>query len=106
MLASWLVGDAHSNPSDGFLPFTFGWVDESKRFVHVFDDVTLDLVMGELDTISDFVQYLNAKEAFFNLPNRILCAGEEDLLGFYLKTSMNKDHLFRKKLKRQWTTLF
>ena len=85
MLASWLHGTDHATPSEHFLPFTFGWADDSRRFVHVMDDVTLDLVMGELDTISDFVQYLSAKEQFFNLPNRILCAGEKEFLGFYLE---------------------
>src|SRR4051812_46698174 len=34
--------------------FTVSYHDRSHGIVHVFDDVTLDIVMSELDTISDF----------------------------------------------------
>jgi hypothetical protein len=37
-------------------PFTIGDVDPSGPFVHVFDDATLDIVLSELDTVTDFGQ--------------------------------------------------
>jgi hypothetical protein len=85
MLASWLRGPDHVKQVKGAQPFTVGHVDPSKGFVHVFDDVTLDIVLSELDTIADFVQYLTAKIAFLQSCDRIHCAGEEAfLLAFYL----------------------
>ena len=32
------------------------------------DETTLDILMGELDTVADFVAYLNKKEAFYDSP--------------------------------------
>jgi hypothetical protein len=34
--------------------------DFGKGFVHVFDERSLDIVLSELDTVTDFVQYLLA----------------------------------------------
>jgi hypothetical protein len=85
MLANWLKGDDHLSEEKAILSFKVGYVHPTKGYVHVFDDITLDIILSELDTISDFVRYLEAKEALFAVPNRVLCAGEEDLLGFYLE---------------------
>jgi hypothetical protein len=46
-------------------PFVIGDVDPSGPFVNVLDDETLDIVLGELDTISDLTQYLGKKEREF-----------------------------------------
>jgi hypothetical protein len=53
--------------------------------VHVFDDTTLDIVMGTLDTVSDSVEYLTKKEQFILSGRLGFAAGEEELLAFYLK---------------------
>jgi hypothetical protein len=58
--------------------------DFSKGFVHVFDERSLDIVLDELDTITDFVQYLSDKEAFARRPTGIVGA-DEDLLAVYLR---------------------
>lgn len=70
--------------SQGEVPMTFG--DFGKGFVHVFDEKSLDTLMTELDTISDFVKYLDDKEAFYQAGKLTLFdgGGEEDLLAFYL----------------------
>jgi hypothetical protein len=70
--------------SQGEVPMTFG--DFGKGFVHVFDEKSLDTLMTELDTISDFVKYLDDKEAFYHAGKLTLFhgGGEEDLLAFYL----------------------
>ncbi|MDB4956296.1 MAG: hypothetical protein JWO36_3865 [Myxococcales bacterium] len=71
-------------PADGTTPFHVSDLDRSKDFVHVFDDVSLDTVLAELDTIDDFVAYLVCKERFVRSGKLISADGEEDLLGYYL----------------------
>ncbi len=69
--------------SKGKVPFKMG--DFGKGFVHIFDELSLDRVMGELDTITDFVRYLKDKENFLNSGKKItITGGEEDLLALYL----------------------
>lgn len=70
--------------SKGEAPLTFG--DFGKGFVHVFDEWSLDVVMNELDTISDFVKYLADKEALYarGVLTMFSSGGEEDLFAFYL----------------------
>lgn len=63
--------------------FTVGREGDGRGFVHVFDEVTLQIVLSELDTIVDFVEYLVKKEGLF-ASRLVLAAGEEDLLGWYL----------------------
>jgi hypothetical protein len=65
----------------GGLPFgEFG-----KGFVHVMDEVSFLTLLKELDTISDFVPYLTAKEAFCKGQTKVLFDGpEENLLAAYL----------------------
>lgn len=65
------------------VPFWMG--DFGKGFVHIFDELSLDKVMGELDTIADFTRYLRDKENFLNSGKKItITGGEEDLLAIYL----------------------
>ena len=40
-------------------PFHIGFPLESRRFVHVLDEMTVDLVLEELDTVPDLVGYLS-----------------------------------------------
>jgi len=77
-------GDAHCR--ENCLPFVIGQVDPIKGYVHVFDDVTLDVVLQTLDTITDFVTYLLKKERFLGNPDlSVWATGEEDLLAFYFR---------------------
>ncbi len=71
-------------------PFTIGQIEENKGFIHIFDDTVLDIALKTLDTISDFVKYLEKKEAFFSNGIAIHSTGEEELLGRYLK-DINQD---------------
>lgn len=52
--------------------------------VHLLDSHNLDLVLGELDTLLDFQQYLEAKERAINRHDNLMYCGEEDLLAHYL----------------------
>lgn len=66
-------------------PFVVGWPLENKRFVHVFDGDTISLLLKELDTLSDFVDYLNKKQDLFEKSScEFLITGEEELLASYL----------------------
>ena len=66
------------------MPLSFG--DFGKGFVHVLDERSLDIVMNELDTISDFTKYLIDKEALYarGVLTMFSKGGEEDMLAFYL----------------------
>jgi hypothetical protein len=55
--------------------------DFGRGFAHVLDDYSLHAVLRGLDTITDFVSYLRAKEDY---PSEIISAGEEQLLALYL----------------------
>lgn len=70
--------------SKGKVPMHFG--DFGKGFVHVLDEKSLDVLVRELDTISDFVQYLLDKESFYREGKLTIFGdgGEEDLLALYL----------------------
>jgi hypothetical protein len=83
--------------SDSVTPFFVGDVDPNGPFIHVLDDATLDIVLGELDTITDFSGYLSKKEKFVR-SGRLMCAtGEEELVAYYA-THMNseEEHDFTK----------
>lgn len=64
-------------------PLEFG--EFGRGYVHVFDKTSCDIILGELDTITDFVHYLAAKEALYqnNVATHFQGA-EEDLLAVYL----------------------
>lgn len=57
-------------------------------FVHVFDEQSTGVILNELDTITDFISYLKAKEKF--LKTKYLSARREiDFLAFYIQTGLN-----------------
>jgi len=86
MIHSDIKGQAHfSSSQNPGTPLAVGDINPDKTFVHVFDDTTLDIIMETLDTIYDFVTYLDKKEKFLRGDSVVIAAGEEDLLAFYLK---------------------
>ena len=83
-------GQAHEEK-----PFTIGMLDRSKHFVHVLDEFSLEVVMEEMDTITDFVAYLNARQSFLNESGlTVLAAGEEQLIAAYISNGDDSDHPF------------
>ncbi len=58
-----------------------------KEFVHIFDEKSTATILSELDTITDFTNYLRAKEAFLQNCN-ILVAREVDFLAVYIETAL------------------
>jgi hypothetical protein len=39
-------------------------VDAAKEYIHILDDTSLDILLRTLDTVADFVGYLQKKETF------------------------------------------
>lgn len=72
------------------LPFTVGRVLD-EPFIHVIDEFSLDILLKELDTITDFVRYLERREKFLGGDQpTVMASGEEQLAAIYL-TKMNAD---------------
>lgn len=85
MINTLIEGDEHKNH-----PFMIGWPLKNRKFVHVLDELTLDVLLNELDTISDFVCYLNKKEKFLTTKDvDFIISGEEDLLAYYLTNPLD-----------------
>ena len=96
MISTAITGTAHyeANPR-GIQLFTVGDLNPEKGYVHVLDDTSLEIVLGSLDTITDFVEYLTKKEALMRSGCAVEATGEEDLLAFYLSDiDENEQHAF------------
>lgn len=75
-------------------PFQIGFPLESGRFVHVLDEMTVDMLLEELDTVPDLVSYLACKEAFTSTPGVVVSiSGEEDILARYMMTLHDDQHV-------------
>jgi len=86
MIHPGIIGNMHLLKVDeGGTPFAIGQIDPKKGFIHILDDVTIDVILTYLDTITDFVAYLEKKEKLIESGLLLAAAGEEDLLGFYLE---------------------
>lgn len=92
-----IVGDKHmQSKTEPCIPFTIGQIDPPKGFVHVFDDVTLEIILKTLDTAPDFLHYLKKKEELILNNKLFMAAGEEELLAHYLSyIDDNNEHTFR-----------
>ena len=85
-----IEGKAHEKT-----PFNVGVLDRSKHFIHVFDEFSLEVVMGEMDTITDFVSYLNARQDFLTASEAVVvAAGEEQLVALYISNGDGSKHAF------------
>lgn len=74
-------------------PFHIGFPLKSGRFVHVLDEITVDLLLEELDTVPDLVNYLACKEAFISKPGVLVSIpGEEEILARYMATIKDGQH--------------
>ena len=96
MFRSDIQGDSHwQEEGSANLPFCIGDIDPTGSFVHVFNEITLDIVMQELDTVTDFVTYLDKKEKIIRSGCVLKADGEEHMLAHYV-THYNQhgDHDF------------
>ncbi|NTG23282.1 hypothetical protein G6L00_22830 [Agrobacterium rhizogenes] len=76
-------------------PFCIGDVDPDGPFVHVFNMATLNVVMSEFDTITDFTKYLNARANLIRSGKLSLSPSEAELVANYLlMMEANGEHRF------------
>lgn len=73
------------------LPFMVDfWPLKNKRFIHILDELTLDILLNELDTASDFIKYLQKKEKYLSRDGfKFVICGEEDLLALYIMNNFS-----------------
>jgi hypothetical protein len=70
----------------------------------VFDESTLDVVMGELDTVTDLTGYLAKKETLIRSGRLVSAAGEEELVGQYMiRMNAAGEHDFTKPDGTAWS---
>lgn len=80
-----IVANAHHDARNfDVQPFHIGTVEADVQHLHVFDDFTLPLLLKELDTVADFVAYLEFKETLLSSGKVGTIAGEENLLAMFL----------------------
>jgi len=85
MIEPSLKGGNHVDPDrKNFRPFTVGDTNPDGTFVHVFDQASLELVMRELNTVTDFTNYLLARARFLRSGRLAIAAGEDDLIATYM----------------------
>lgn len=65
-------------------PFAVGRISDSRGWVHVFDEVTLPVVLKELSTVADFLDYLRNKEALYDAGRYKWSYSELDLMAYFL----------------------
>lgn len=101
-----LKGPDHVAMADGNasnVPFAIGDIDPDRDFVHVLDEATLGVVLGELDTITDLTRYLDKRADFIRSGNLSLAHGEEDLLAYYsVRADQDGQHHFSPPGKGTW----
>lgn len=71
-------------------------IDTVKQLtVHIFSKESIEIILNELDTISDFCEYLKQKEKLIDKKNFSLTVlgGEKELLAYYLMNGYNFDSL-------------
>ena len=85
----------------GDSPFSITSMHEIKgKLVHTFTRDFTQIALNELDTISDFVDYLKSVEQFHIETNDVVIeGGEEELLGYYLKKGRNFEDLVENQVE-------
>jgi len=68
-------------------PLKYG--DLGKGFVHVFDERSIQIVLRERDTITDFTDFLKAKEEFAKSGIRQISFSSEDMLALYFQNGFS-----------------
>lgn len=77
------LGVSYGDSEEG-LPFPFMVHIARSNPVHILDSHNLPIIFGELDTVTDFTTYLEAKEDAIARFDMLSYCGEEDLLAHYL----------------------
>ena len=67
------------------------WGDLGYGFVHVCDENSVDVLFKALDTITDFIEFLQSSENLMNNKMMLICdgGGMQDLIALYLQHGVN-----------------
>jgi hypothetical protein len=104
LIRSALRDEDHINPRAAkYLPFTIGDVDTGGAYIHVVNEVTLDIAMKELDTVTDLAQYLSKKALFIRSGRLLQAEGEEDLIAYFMTHMDGDEHGFPHPNGRPWS---
>jgi hypothetical protein len=74
-------------------PFTVGWPAGRNHFIHVLDEMMLDIALQEFDTVPDLINYFSEKERFLSSARYVSVCGEEDLIAEYQQTMDKGEHV-------------
>jgi hypothetical protein len=81
-------------------PFEIGTFTENDEIVHVFDSEVMDIILQNLDTLPDFMRYLDLRDSFLKSRKDIYLTGEEELLALYLNNvGSDKMHGFEQLMR-------
>ena len=80
-LGTFFIGSDPENRSSQ--PFTLIAQPYSQPFVHIFDEIALELVFSTLTTVKDFIAYLHERRDLLTNGSVVVADGEEDLLALY-----------------------
>ncbi|MCX5632621.1 MAG: hypothetical protein NTW93_02950 [Phycisphaerae bacterium] len=71
-------------------------IDIKGKYVHTFTRHSIQIILNELDTISDFTKYLKDIEDFRKQTKAVIIdGGAEELLGYYVKNNRNFDGVLK-----------
>lgn len=83
LINSRIIGNMHIN--EGCEPFCIGRVfDDSQPFIHIFDDSSYINVLRELDTIQDFIRYLESRQTLL-IDKGVIAESENEILAQHLR---------------------
>lgn len=71
-------------PPEEFFSFV---EDIDNNTIHVFNREFIEIALNELDTISDFCEYLKSKEQLVADKEMMIMGGEQELLAYYLQNN-------------------
>lgn len=75
--------------TDNCEPFRIGAINnDASSFIHVFDDASYALVLEELDTIQDFIDYLEDRKQFLLTSKKIQATSECEMLTIHLDAAI------------------
>lgn len=90
-----IKGSAHWSPADAARPFAIGDPNPDGAFVHVFDRPGMVSVLTLVDTISDFVRYLQKRSEAIRSERLVWAFGEDDMVAHYISgVGRDGDHDF------------
>lgn len=89
------------NLGEGVKFYPFNRTTKDEKFINVFDKKAFEQIVSELDTLPDFLEYLDKREKFFFDKRVVILPGEEN--DFPLETSVQYFEISEKLAKDENT---